>query len=294
MFTLVTGGTGFIGRHLLPHVDQPLVASRSDSPELPAARVVWRDPQLEPIAIPPQYPIGSIVHLLGEPLDAHRWTAAQKLKIRDSRVRSTENLVRGIAQMNPRPHTLVSASAMGYYGDRGDEILGDTASPGHGFLAETCVAWESVAEAAAELGLRVVRLRISLVLGAGGALAKMLPIFRAGLGGTLGAGRQWMSWIHIQDLARLIAFCVRQAEVAGPVNACTPYPVRNTEWTAALARRLNRPALISIPRWTLRLRYGEFADSLFDSVRMDPAAALQAGFQFQFPTLDDALADLVP
>ena len=302
MYTLVTGGTGFVGRQLLPHLQHPLVVSRSaapspDSSSLPAGdgppRIQWGDPQRERLSIPAQFPIDSIVHLLGEPIDAHRWTTQQKAKIRDSRVRSTENLVRTIEHLNPRPTTLVSASAMGYYGDRGDELLSESAPPGHGFLAETCVAWESAALAAEELGLRVVRLRISIVLGNGGALAKMLPVFRIGAGGNLGNGQQWMSWIHVGDLARLIAFCLQTATVFGPVNAASPHSVRNIEFTQALARAVHRPACLTVPRFALRLRFGEFADTLFDSVRLEPTVASQAGFQFQFPELDAALADVL-
>ena len=236
----------------------------------------------------------AVFHLAGESVAEGRWTAAQKARIRDSRVVGTRNLVQGIAQVSDRPRVLVSASAVGYYGDRGEEELTESASPGRDFLADVCVAWEKEALAAEKLGVRVVTERTGIVLGAGGgALAKMLTPFKLGAGGPLGNGRQWMPWVHVSDLARLYLHAAEHESIRGPMNAVAPHPVRNSEFTKALGRQLRRPAFMPAPYLGLRLLFGEFAQVLFASQRVVPQVALDTGFTFQYPDIAAALKEIL-
>jgi uncharacterized protein len=234
----------------------------------------------------------AIVHLAGENV-AQRWTADARRRILGSRVEGTRRLVEALAGLPRRPAALVCASAIGYYGDCGDAILDETSAPGAGFLPEVCVAWEREALAAEALGRRVARLRIGVVLDRrGGALARMLPPFRMGAGGRLGDGRQWMSWIHLDDLAGLFRFALEN-NLAGPVNAVAPNPARNADFTRTLAGALHRPAFVPVPGFALRLLFGEMAEVLLGSQRVHPKAAQSAGFRYRFPDLAPALKDLL-
>jgi uncharacterized protein (TIGR01777 family) len=234
----------------------------------------------------------AVIHLAGEPV-AQRWTAAAKQRIRESRVAGTRHLVQGLADLSHRPQTLICASAIGYYGSRGDEVLRETAPPGNDYLAQVCQAWENEAQAAMPLGMRVVRIRIGVVLDPrGGALQRMLPPFRLGVGGRLGDGKQWMSWIHLQDLAALFQFALDHP-VTGALNGVSPNPVINSEFTRELARAVHRPALLPTPSLALQALFGEMSQVLLASQRVVPAAAETAGFQFRFPQLAPALADLL-
>jgi len=301
MKALVTGATGFVGPRLLRLLDRPVVVSRS--PERArsrlghlAERFVRWDPAEGPPSPEAFEGIDTVFHLAGESVSAGRWTPAQKARIRDSRVLGTRHLVRGIAQANPRPAVLVSASAVGYYADRGEEPLPESAQPGNDFLARTCVEWEQEANAATELGVRVVTARTGIVLGVGGgALEKMLTPFRLGAGGPLGSGRQWMPWIHVADLARLFVHAAEHQapEIAGPMNAVAPNPVRNSEFTRALGRAVHRPAFMPAPYFGLRLIFGEFAQVLFASQRVVPQVALDTGFVFQYPEIAAALREIL-
>jgi uncharacterized protein (TIGR01777 family) len=235
----------------------------------------------------------AIVHLAGEPV-AQRWTAAAKQRIRASRVGGALRLVEALASLSNPPATLVSASAIGYYGSRGDEVLTESSPPGSDFLASVCAEWEDAAARAAQSGIRVVTVRIGMVLGPrGGALAKMLLPFRLGLGGRLGSGRQWMSWIHLDDLVALIRFALGEGSLTGPVNATAPEPVTNAEFTRELGRALGRPAVLPVPAFALRLLYGEMAEVLLSSQRVLPAAAQAAGFSFRHARLAPALRHLL-
>ncbi|RLS82113.1 MAG: TIGR01777 family protein [Planctomycetota bacterium] len=299
MKTLVTGGTGMVGPRLLRMLDQPVILSRN--PERAREKVghlVGRIIRWDPMAGPPPAEafagVEAVFHLAGESVAEGRWTAAQKARIRDSRVVGTRNLVQGIAQVSDRPRVLVSASAVGYYGDRGEEELTESASPGRDFLADVCVAWEKEALAAEKLGVRVVTERTGIVLGAGGgALAKMLTPFKLGAGGPLGNGRQWMPWVHVSDLARLYLHAAEHESIRGPMNAVAPHPVRNSEFTKALGRQLRRPAFMPAPYLGLRLLFGEFAQVLFASQRVVPQVALDTGFTFQYPDIAAALKEIL-
>lgn len=234
----------------------------------------------------------AVVHLAGEPVFGGRLTSARRRRIRDSRVASTREIVRAMGQLpaDVRPRTLVCASAVGYYGDRGDEELAEDAPAGHGFLADVCREWEVAARNAEAHGVRVVRLRIGIVLArSGGALPRMLLPFRSGFGGRLGSGRQWFPWIHIRDVVALIERILDDEKFSGAVNATAPHPVRNEEFTRILGRLLHRPAFWAVPGTVLRLALGELADELLGSRRVVPARALAGGFAFEYPDLEEAL-----
>src|SRR5271170_2782726 len=237
----------------------------------------------------------AIVHLAGEPI-AQRWTEAAKKRIYDSRVEGTRKLVNTLKAQSDPPGVLVCASAVGIYGSRGDEILTETSSPGSGFLPGVVKEWEESGRRAEALGIRVISLRFGMVLGPGGALAKLLTPFRLGVGGRLGSGRQWMSWIHIDDAAGLIRFAIESAAgiaLYGSVNATAPHPVTNDEFTRRLASALHRPAIFPVPAFALKLVFGEMSEVLLDSQRVLPAAAQAAGFHFKYPELAAALENIL-
>jgi uncharacterized protein (TIGR01777 family) len=237
----------------------------------------------------------AVVHLAGEPIAAGRWNASRKQKILRSRVEGTRLLVEGLSRIARRPKVLVSASAIGYYGSRADQELTESSAPGDDFLARVVKEWEAQAARATSLGIRVVELRFGIVLSAkGGALVKMLAPFKLGLGGRLGDGRQWMSWIHIEDLVRVILFAMQGEDLSGPINTVAPEPARNADFTHALAGALHRPALLPAPAFAMRLALGEMADALLlSSARVVPGRLAQAGFTWKFPRLEAALQNLV-
>jgi uncharacterized protein (TIGR01777 family) len=283
----VTGGNGFLGRHLIKEL-------KADSHEVVVlGRKSWDT--LSGQEPPPESldRADAIVHLAGEPV-AQRWTAEAKKRIRVSRVDGTRHLVNALSTLSRRPKVLICASAIGIYGDRGDEILTEESVTGAGYLAQVTEDWESAAHLAEALGIRVVMLRLGVVLGRdGGALAKMLPIFRWGLGGKLGSGRQWISWIHIADVTALIRYAITADALRGPVNATAPNPVTNAEFTRTLAGALHRPAILPAPAFALKLAYGEMASVILASQRVMPVAAEAAGFHFRYPSVGEALADCV-
>ena len=293
----ITGASGLIGRRLLKTLAKEGHAlhalSRHAGTNLPpGVRISAWDPEK---GEPPEEALrgaDAVIHLAGENV-AQRWTAEAKRRIRESRVAGTRNLVRAMAKLERKPGALVCASAVGYYGSRGDETLTEASAPGSGFLPEVCVAWEREAQAAEALGIRVARMRTGVALDPrGGAMKKLLPAFRMGVGGRLGDGRQWMPWIHLDDLAALFLF-VLENRVAGPVNAVAPRPVTNAGFTRELAGALHRPALLPVPKMALRLLLGEMSEVLLASQRVVPQAAEAAGFRFQFPELSGALGDLL-
>jgi len=299
MKALVTGATGFVGPRLLRLLEKPVALSRDpDRARGKIGHLVDRIVRWDPLQGPPPAEafagIDAVFHLAGESVAEGRWTAKQKEKIRDSRVVGTRHLVQGIAQSARKPAVLVSASAVGYYGNRGEEELTEAAPPADDFLARVCVEWEEAARAAERSGVRVVTARTGIVLGAGGgALQKMLTPFKLGGGGPLGNGRQWMPWVHVADLARLFMHAAETPSIVGPMNAVAPNPVRNSEFTKALARQLHRPAFIPAPYFGLRLVFGEFAQVLFASQRVVPRVAIDTGFQFQYPAIAEALREIL-
>ncbi len=294
---LITGATGFIGRHLVPKLLAAgnevnyLARRRSASLDSRAAFHLWNPGEPPPLDSVPTVDI--VMNLAGEPV-AQRWTQPVKRRIYESRVDATRRLVSAIERLRHKPSVLISASATGYYGDRSDEIITETSARGHDFLAGLCAQWEQEALRAKEFGLRVVLLRIAPVLGRdGGMLAKILPVFRSGLGGRLAGGKQWMPWIHIEDLINILLFSAETPNVEGPLNATSPQPVTNAAFTHALGRALHRPALFSVPQFALRLAFGELARYMTASQRVIPEAALAAGFRFKYPDLAGALRNLL-
>jgi uncharacterized protein (TIGR01777 family) len=265
-------------------------------------KLLWNPEAWPPIVDSgPLEGLDAAIHLSGASVAAHRWTPAWKHEMWASRVESTRTLATALAGLRQPPKTLLVASATGIYGNRGDELLDEKSVPGNGFLADLCREWEAAAGPAVEAGIRVVHLRFGVVLGPGaGALAKMLPLFRLGLGGRLGSGQQWMSWIGLTDAVAAILFLLdadadtdtdaATPTLAGPVNLTAPYPVTNAEFTRALGKALHRPAILPAPAFALRLALGAMADeALLASARVVPAELGRAGFQFMHPTVDAAL-----
>ncbi len=282
----VTGGTGLVGARLGERLRRdgrtPVAFSRD-----PARGRAW-PPRPDDVAL------DAIVHLLGEPVGG-RWTRKKKEQIRASRIEGTRLLVDAIAALpaERRPRVLVSASAIGFYGDRGDTILEETSSPGHDFLADVCVGWEREALRAETLGVRVVSLRIGLVMSrSGGALEQMLPLFKLGLGGTMGPGTQWWPWVHIDDLASLACFAIDHDDARGPINATAPTPVPQREFAKTLAHVLHRPAFLPAPTLALKAALGEFANELLGSRRVVPTKATALGFSFAYRELEACLKDV--
>ena len=239
--------------------------------------------------------VDAVVHLAGENLAEGRWTAARKRELVESRRRGTRVIAEAVARAIGGPRILVSASAIGYYGDRGDELLTEDSPHGRGFLPEVAVAWEESTGPAEAAGARVVRLRIGLLLTPeGGLLGRMLTPFRLGVGGPLGDGRQWMSWIAAEDLIQAFLHVLTREDIRGPVNAVGPDPVRNSEFARTLGRVLHRPAVLPAPAFALRLAFGEMADeAILASTRVAPTVLQASGFQFQYPTLEPALVHLL-
>lgn len=302
---VVSGATGLVGGRLLPallRAGHPVRAlTRDPSRARFPGGAMRRGPIVDPVAWdgvrpPPEALSGAaaVVHLAGEPVFGGLLTAARRARVRESRVRSTEALVEALGALPPaaRPRTLACASAVGYYGDRGEQELDEAQPPGDGFLAEVCVAWEAAAARATPLGVRVVSLRIGIVLAReGGALPQMALPVRFGLGGPLGNGRQWVPWIQLDDLVALTLRTLDDASLAGPVNAVAPAPARNADLTAAIARRVRRPAFVRVPAFVLRAALGDLAVEVLGSRRCVPRRALDAGFRFAHESLESALAE---
>jgi uncharacterized protein (TIGR01777 family) len=298
---LVTGGTGFIGRALVSALLRErhtvLVWARSAS----RARSILGD-AVETVAAGDGVDAlaraldecDAVVNLAGESIMGGRWTAARREVLRRSRIATTELVVGALAAAQPRPRVLVSGSAVGYYGDRGATPLTEASAPGSGFLAELSQEWESAARAATKVGTRVVLTRIGIVLGRdGGALAPMAIPFRFGIGGRLGSGTQYMSWIHLEDLVSVILTVIEHSAFEGPVNCVAPETVTNRQFTRSLGRALHRPALMAVPGFALRVVLGEASSALLEGQRVRPAVLESHGFRFRFPSLDGALTDIL-
>lgn len=298
MNVFVTGATGFVGKALVlrllgsghrvaAFVRSPNKARATLGPDVELVRDAEGLREAAAAA-------GGIVNLAGEPVLPRRWTASRKRAIVGSRVATTRALVEALRLAPRRPRVLVSASAVGYYGDRGDETLTEASSPGGDFLAHVCRDWEAAAREAEAAGARVVTPRIGVVLGPeGGVLATMLPLFRIGLGGPLGGGRQHVSWIHLQDLVEILVGAVSDERFSGAINAVAPNPVTSRELARAVGRAISRPAVVPAPAWGLRVAVGEAAQALLSSQRAAPVKLRELGFDFRFPALDAALADVL-
>ncbi len=295
MKVLVTGSTGLIGSALIKalHTQGHQVVRLVRAPLAVSEPTVSWNPDTGTIDAAGLQGLDAVVHLAGESI-ARRWTQARKRRIRESRVRGTQLLAQTLARLQRPPKTLISASAIGYYGDRGDTILREDSAPGSGFLAETSVAWEQAAQPAVQAGIRVAHPRTGIVLTtAGGALKEMLLPFQLGLGGVLGSGKQYWSWIAFDDVIGGLLHALHNENLRGPFNLVAPQPVTNREFTKVLGRVLSRPTLLPAPKFALRLLLGEMAEGLlFASARVEPAKLLASGYQFRHPDLEEALRAL--
>lgn len=289
---VVSGASGLVGRALAAGLRESGSRVRALTRGTPGPGEIAWDPAAGRIDATALEGATAVVHLAGEQI-AERWTAEKKRRIRESRVQGTRTLVRALASLRAPPEVLVSASAVGYYGDRGDEPLHERSAPGDDFLAGVTRAWEEEARAAEASGIRVVRLRFGVVLDrGGGALRRLLLPFRLGVGGRIGDGRQWMSWIALSDAVGVIRFALTETALSGAVNAVAPQPVTNAEFTAVLGSVLRRPTALPVPALALRLAFGGMADAtLLASQRALPSRLLEAGYEFRRPTLEGALRE---
>jgi uncharacterized protein (TIGR01777 family) len=279
----IIGATGYIGSRLqaaaLRSGQEVVCFSRNE-------RSGFRRFSLD--AIPDFSGLDAVVNLAGESI-LGLWTSQKKEKILRSRVETTRHVMEGLSRLPDGPRILINASAIGYYGDTEENSASETSPAGTGFLAQTCKAWEEATQGSVAEKMRIVRLRIGFVTGPGGAMRFVLPLFKMGLGGPLGNGRQWMSCIHVDDVAGLILWAIDNASISGPVNAVCPEPVRNTDFTRALARAVHRPAILPAPAFALRLSLGELSHVMLDSVRVIPEVALASGYRFRFPKVEAGL-----
>jgi uncharacterized protein (TIGR01777 family) len=292
---LISGSSGLLGTALMQSlgVEGYEITRLMRKPTSAAGQIAWDFAQ--PLAPQSVSGFDAVIHLAGESI-ASRWTESKKKAIRDSRVLGTRHLAEALARAASPPRVFISASAIGFYGDRGDEILReDSASGGSGFLPEVCREWEAAAEPAVNAGIRTAFLRTGIVLSAkGGALNQMLPPFRMGLGGRIGSGRQWMSWIDLQDEIGAIRHVLVNESLSGPVNSVSPKPVTNAEFTKTLASVLSRPSIFPMPAFAARLAFGQMGDELLlGSQRVEPAKLTASGFVFQQPDLRGALQDIL-
>ncbi len=290
MNILITGGTGFIGRALSRKLRisgyNVIVSTRhkTDSKE----KLTWVPPGL----IPPEIisNIDAVINLAGESIAEGKWTKERKERILSSRVSTTRALVQSMQNANPKPKVLISASAVGYYGPHGDEIIAEDSSPGSDFLAEVCKAWEAEALKIQESGVRVIIVRFGTVLESdGGALPKMARPFKFFAGGPVGSGRQWFSWIHRDDLTGIIKYVLENGAVSGPINTTAPQPVTNKEFSTALGKSLGRPSWLPVPGFVLKIAFGELGGVLLTGQRVIPKKITEAGYQFKYPDIDRAL-----
>jgi uncharacterized protein (TIGR01777 family) len=295
MRIVVTGSSGLIGSALVSALtaDGDTVVSLVRRPPRSESELRW-DPAAREVDEKALAGVDAAVHLAGAGVGDHRWTEAYKRTIRDSRVNGTAFLSEVLARLDPRPRVLLSASAVGFYGNTRDEIVHENSAAGRGFLAQVAQDWEAATATAEDAGIRVCRLRSGFVLSTkGGALARQLPPFRLGLGGRLGAGHQWWSWISMADEIGAIRFLLGADDVSGPVNLVSPQPVTNAAYTVALASALRRPALFPVPAFALKLALGEFSSEILDSHRVLPGVLARAGYRFTHPNLSTAFTAVV-
>jgi uncharacterized protein (TIGR01777 family) len=298
MNVLITGASGLVGSALIPSLSQQGHTCQAVLRHANAEKPLTWDLRAKTMNLGENPRFDAVVHLAGEPIAAGRWNAQKKARIRESRVQGTHLLAETLAGLEHKPEVLVCASAIGFYGHRGDQVLDESSAAGQGFLAEVCQAWEHAAQPARDAGIRVIHARLGVVLSKqGGALASMITPFRLGLGGTMGSGHQYMSWIALDDVVTVLQYLLSDPSLTGPVNLVAPSPVTNRQFTKALGRVLCRPTFIPMPACAARILLGELADELLlASTRVAPQKLVDAGFEFQFTelksTLDAILLDL--
>ena len=300
MKVAITGATGFVGSRLVEKLQkqghQPLILTRNREAALkafPTIEVVTYTPTESGAWQDAIAGCDAVVHLAGEPIAQNRWTPKQKQEILNSRKLSTQKIVEAISKANPKPTVLVNASAIGYYGTSETAIFDETSSSGNDFLAEVCQAWEAEAQKVKEAGVRLVILRLGIVLGDGGALAKMIPPFQLFAGGPIGTGRQWFSWIHREDLVNLILEALTRSDLEGVLNATAPNPVQMSELCQALGETLNRPSWLPVPGFALEALLGEGAKLVLEGQQVLPKKTTSYGFKYQYLTVKEALAEIL-
>ena len=297
MKILVSGSHGLVGKALMKSltVDGHEVIRLVRHEPIFGAPEIWWDPSQGRIHAEHLEGLEVVVHLAGESIASGRWTDQKKRTIRESRVKGTSLLSESLARLSRPPSVFLCASAIGYYGDRADELLTEQSAPGNDFLANVCIDWEGATTAAVEKGIRTVHTRFGIILDdAGGALAKMLTPFRLGIGGRVGSGKQWMSWVALDDVVSALKFLMGETSTRGPVNFVSPNPVTNAEFTKTLGRVLSRPTLFPVPEFGARLAFGEMADALLlSSQRVEPVILKNKGFEFRWTTLEPALRSIL-
>ncbi|HEX8748641.1 MAG TPA: TIGR01777 family oxidoreductase [Pyrinomonadaceae bacterium] len=297
MKVLVSGASGLVGSAVVSNLASKgveILQLVRKSPLDEAHEILWNPAEAITDTVKLEG-LDAVIHLAGEPVAEGRWTEEKKRRIRESRVLGTKVLAEALARLEQKPSVLLSASAVGYYGSRGSEILTEESAPGDDFLARVCRDWEEATAPAVEAGIRVVMTRFGIILSAeGGALAKMLTPFKLGVGGRMGSGQQYMSWISLEDVVGVIDFLLEKGSLSGPVNTVAPKPVTNSEFTDALGDALSRPTLIPVPKFALRAAFGEMADTaLLASQRVEPARLKESGYVFRHTELKDALRDIL-
>ncbi|WP_416885619.1 TIGR01777 family oxidoreductase [Marinospirillum sp.] len=293
MHILMTGGTGFIGHRLAPMLIakgyQVTLWTHQLKPKLPQGVTQWVH-RLEDL---PEASYDAVINLAGAGIADQRWSPERKALLISSRVETTQRLVEWIKHQDIPPRVLISASAVGYYGEQGEQLIDEDTPPVDGFTHQLCAQWEAAAQQAASTSTRVCLVRTGVVLGqGGGSMKKMLPAFRFGLGGPLGSGQHWFPWIHLEDMARIYLWLLEQPQAQGVYNAAAPVPVRNVDFTRALGKALKRPAWIPMPEKVLHLLFGEMAELLLVSAKMQPQRLQKAGFDFRYPQLPEALQEI--
>lgn len=298
MKILIGGSSGFIGNRLVAHLrsaGHEVVRLKRGAASAGDPALIWEPDsgKLDPGGLAG---FDAVVNLAGENLMSGRWSAERKASIRNSRVASTKLLSETISRLDPRPRVMINASAIGFYGDRGPEPLDETSPPGSGFLADVCKAWEAATEPAERAGVRVVRTRLGMVLDpAGGALAKLLPLFRGGMGGAVGGGKQWVSWIALDDVVAAFDYILAHGDIAGALNLVAPNPITQAEFATELGRALHRPALVHTPAFAVKLALGEMAgEAVLASARVFPRRLMTSGFEFRAPDLETAFETFFP
>ncbi|MCL4534095.1 MAG: TIGR01777 family oxidoreductase [Bacteroidetes bacterium] len=292
MKVIITGGAGFIGQQLTAALQDKGHEVKILDHHTPKLKVEFVEADLgtQPLAPELFQDVDAIIHLAGKNLFG-RWNESVKKQILESRVFGTRSLVSSLQGLDRRPRALISASAVGFYGDRGEEDLDEASPPGRDFLATVCYGWEQEARKAEALGLRTAQVRTAPVLGYGGLLAKLLPAFKLGLGGPIGSGEQWFPWVHIRDIVNIYVFALENESVQGPVNACAPQLVRNKEFARVLGQVLSRPAFLPLPKWALKIVFGDLADAVVVSQKVHPKRLEEAGYKFLYPDLREALRE---
>lgn len=293
MRVIITGGAGFIGQSLTDALIEKghQVTVFDHHPPSPGVAFVQVDLGGQELPSELFQNVDAIIHLAGRNIFA-RWNEPLKKQIYESRILGTRSLLKSLAKLARKPEALISASAVGFYGDRGEENLDESSTHGNDFLAKVCIDWEKEARIAENYSIRTVQVRTAPVMGAGGLLAKIAPLYKLGLGGPLGSGQQWFPWIHLKDIVNTYVFALENTDIRGPINGCSPHLIRNLEFSRILAQVMHKPHIFKVPQWAVRLVFGDLADVVLSSQKVHPAVLSKTGYKFAFPDMRKALESL--